>query len=174
MHDWQCGASCLLFSVELSLKLKAVTSVRPHNIPNTARTNIPLLDIIMNEIKCRIPQYTEHGLHKYLVGSSLLDTIMNEGRILLTRAQWKAPHQCVVGCPGAVVSHTGLFEPGNSTSNQQARPCTAQGPGLLTCMGLNNSQKRWKTLQTCPKSAGKAVYSIHGPTALACTAMNKF
>ena len=43
-------------------------------------------------------------------------------------------HQCVVGCPGAVVSHTGVLDPGKRTSNQQARPCTAHGPAVFTCV----------------------------------------
>ena len=39
------------------------------------------------------------------------------------RAQLR-PHQWVVGCPGAVVSHRGCTLPSNRTSNQQAMPCT--------------------------------------------------
>ena len=35
-------------------------------------------------------------------------------------------HQCVVGCPGAVLSQRCRVVPANSTSNQHATPCTAQ------------------------------------------------
>ena len=46
-------------------------------------------------------------------------------------AQWRLKaqkgYQWVVGCPGAVESQRCTEEPSNSTSNQQAIPCTTQG-----------------------------------------------
>ena len=42
-------------------------------------------------------------------------------------------YQWVVGCPGAVDSQRCTVEPSNSTSNQQAIPCTTHGLPAVQC-----------------------------------------
>ena len=49
-------------------------------------------------------------------------------------------HQCVVGCPGAVLSQRCRVVPANNTSNQHATPCTAQAQPARTGPALEMNE----------------------------------